>query len=324
MTQKKLKELPFVDLYVCTEGDEPPHFSTTVTVRGMMKYPNSTLGQEYSEDIERLTQHLYGLRQADISMISYDGMRLRTATIATANGQKWVALRKVKDLPPALETLGFPPGLIPHLKKLGRRSGLILLCGATGQGKTTTCCSLLLDYMINYGGIAFTIEDPVEYNLAGRQGENGYCYQVEVHQDREWGEMLQRSLRCHPKYIFIGEVLTPDAANQLLRAATSGHLVIATVHAGSLQEGLEGLLQLAEQEIGLRATQLLASSLCAVIFQTLGEFGLTTSSVLVDLGTQGPAIRNLIRENHIGQIVSFIDKQHAIISQGEQPGTKNP
>jgi len=322
MTQKKLKDLDFVDLYVCIEGDEPPHYSTSVAVKGVTKYPNITLDAEYSEDVEQLIQHIFSFRYADISMINYDGVRLRTATIATANGQKWVALRKVKDLPPAIDTLGFPPNLLPHLKKLGRRSGLILLCGATGQGKTTTCCSLLNDYMENYGGIAFTIEDPVEYNLAGRRGENGYCYQVEVHEDHEWAEMLQRSLRCHPKYIFIGEVCTPDAANQLLRAATSGHLVIATVHAGSLQEGLEGLLQLAEQVIGHRAQQLLASSLSAVIYQTLGELGLATSSILVDLGTQGPAIRNLIRENRIGQIVSFIDKQHAILSQGTDPSVK--
>ncbi len=258
---------------------------------------------------------MFSSRYADISMITFDGMRLRTATVSTANGQKWVALRKVKDLPPPLEKLGFPAALLPHLKSLGRRNGLILLCGATGQGKTTTCCSLLMDYMENFGGISFCIEDPVEYNMAGRRGENGYCYQVEVHEDREWAEMLQRSLRCHPKYIFIGEVCTPDAANQLLRAATSGHLVIATVHAGSLQEGLEGILQLAEQVVGDRARQLLSSSLSACIYQTLGELGLATTTVLTDFGSQGPAIRNLIRENKIGQIVSFVDKQHAILSQ---------
>lgn len=309
-----LSSLPFVDLYVCLKGDQPPHLRTSM--KGLKKHPDIAVPKEYHEEIARLAELINKSPQNDMVMFDFGGMRLRAAFVETSNGEKWAALRKVRDLPPPITKLGIPPHLLPHLRAAGRRSGLILICGATGQGKTTTCCSLLVDYMENYGGVAFTIEDPVEYNLAGRRGDSGYCFQVEVREEHEWAEQLRKSLRCHPKYIFLGEVSSPDVANQLLRAATSGHLVIATVHAGSLQEGLDGILQLAEQAIGNRGRQLLASSLLAVVYQSLSQVGLTMTSLVTDYGNQGHAIRSLIRDSQIGQIVSFIDKQQAQMMQG--------
>jgi twitching motility protein PilT len=225
-----------------------------------------------------------------------------------------VSLRRVKDKPLALDKLGFPTALLPHLRKLGSRDGLILICGATGQGKTTTGCSMLGEFMMAHGGVGYTIEDPVEYDLSGRHGETGFCYQVEVRRDAEWAESLVNALRCHPRYIFIGEVCTPDIANQLLRAATSGHVVIATIHAGSIFEGIEGLLQLAEQKIGDRARQLLAAGFSGAIHQTISNNGANCRFLLADgVGSQSVAIRSMICDNNIGQIATVIDQQQAAL-----------
>jgi len=316
MFQKSLSTLPFVDLYICLEGDAAPHFQGSM--KGLKKHPNIIVPPEYQDDLQRLIASIKKNINDDWAMLDFDGMRMRAVFFRAANGEKWVVLRRVKNLPPPIDSLGFPPPFVAQLEKLGTQDGLILVCGATGQGKTTTCCSLLLDYMNRYGGVGFTIEDPVEYNLAGPHGESGYCFQVEVHEDHEWAEMLRRSLRCHPKYIFIGEICTPDAANQLLRAATSGHLVIATVHAGSLQEGLEGLLQLAEEFIGERAKQLLASSLLAVIHQSLGQLGMRSRFAIAGHSNQAAAIRGIIRDSQIGQITSISDQQHAQLSQKDK------
>lgn len=316
MSQKKLSTLPFVDLYVCLDGSGLAHHR--VSMKGLPKHPDIIVPADYSEDLAKLAQHIRNHGNKDSALIQYDDMRLRIAYIQASNGETWVALRKVKNLPPPLASLGFPPALLPHLEAMGKREGLILICGATGQGKTTTCNALLVDYMTRYGGVGFTIEDPVEYNLAGRHGESGYCYQVEVKEDKEWTEALTTSLRCHPRYIFLGEVCTPDVANQLLRASTSGHLVIATLHGGSFQEGLEGLLQLAEQRIGTRAQQLLSSSLTAVIHQTLGQHGMSSSFLFLDYGSQSASVRTLIRENHLSQLKAVVDKQYAKLMQNGQ------
>ena len=244
--QRRLAELDFMDIYVCLEGRGRAHYRPRkLEESGAL---DIDVPVEFLEDVERLAEVLRGDFDGFEKGLSYDGIRLRASKLNAADGTVWSAMRRVIDLPPRLEELGFQPEMVPMLRDIGQRSGLIFLCGSTGNGKTTTSTSLLLDYLENYGGVAFTIEDPVEYRLEGRRGKAGYCYQSEIQEESEWGQMLKRSLRWHPRYIFVGEVRTPDAANQLLRAATSGHTVIATMHAGSMEEALEGLWQLAEAE----------------------------------------------------------------------------
>ena len=312
MTQRPLCELSFVDLYVCMEGDAKPHFNAAA---GNILEQNIDIPPEFSEDIERLTQYLREHFVDNEMGLTYEGVRLRAAKVRTAGGLLWAAMRKVNTVPPDLEKLGFIPTLVPHLRALGKREGLILICGSTGQGKTTTSASLLTDFLNQYGGVAFCIEDPVEYDMEGRRGKAGTCYQVEVQEDHEWADMLKRSLRWHPRYIFVGEIRTPEAANQLLRAATSGHLVMTTVHAGSIEEALEGMLQLADQSLGDRATLLLATGLVGVIHQTISARGLQAHFYITSPNNHASPFRNAIREKRIGQVRTFIDQQAAMLMQ---------
>lgn len=310
--QRALHELNFMDLYVCLNGPGTAHYREGV-INGLMSEIDSDVPEAFQNDVEELSAYLRNNFKTVEKGFNFGGMRLRASKLETANGEIWAAMRRVATLPPKLDKLGFVPQLIPALREIGKRPGLILLCGATGQGKTTTASALLLDYLENYGGVAFTIEDPVEYDLEGRRGTAGYCYQSEVQNESEWGTMLKRSLRWHPRYIIVGEVRTPDAANQLLRAATSGHTVITTMHAGSMEEGLEGLLQLAEQDIGARAPLLLAAGLTAVIHQSFGATGIHANFMMTEQNNPGSPIRALIRDKRIGQSRTFADQQMAIL-----------
>jgi twitching motility protein PilT len=315
MTQRKLSEFNFVDLYVCLEGEAEPLYCPTTDRQAVAMDIDVPL--EFHDAVNNLTSFLRAKFVENEMGLTFEGVRMRAAKARTSSGQLWAALRKINAVPMSLDKLGFMPPLVPYLRNLGKREGLVLLCGATGQGKTTTACSLLADYLSSYGGVAFSIEDPVEYDLEGRHGKSGYCYQIEVQEDPEWAEMLKRSLRWHPRYIFVGEIRTPDAANQLLRAATSGHLVITTVHAGSIEESLEGLLQLAEQALGARATIMLATGLTAVIHQTLGGAkGLQAHFYITEPNNPASAFRACIREKRIGQSRTLIDQQCAILLQG--------
>lgn len=309
---RRLHELPFMDLYVRLDGDSTAHFHQIVKGNHKGDLDND-VPVEFQEDVGKLTDILRETFNGDEMGLIYDGIRLRASKVTTAGDQTWVAMRRIADAPPKLDKLGFTAPLVPHLRKLGARDGLILLCGATGEGKTTTSCSLLSEFMDHYGGVAFTIEDPVEYILEGRRGRTGFCYQIEIDEEKEWAEMLKRSLRWHPRYIFVGEIRTPDAANQLLRAATSGHLVITTMHAGSIEEALEGLLQLAEQAIGDRAPLLLAAGITAVIHQALTPMGLHANFFITEPNNPGAPMRAVIREKRIGQCRTFIDQQMALL-----------
>jgi len=313
MSSYKLSNLNFVDLYVCLEGEAQPHYHAPKSKQNDGN--DIEVPVEFLETVANLASYLREKFTDDEMGLTFEGVRMRCAKVRTAGGLLWAALRKINSVPPALEKLGFIPQLVPHLRALGKRTGLILLCGSTGQGKTTTSCSLLADFLNNLGGVAFTIEDPVEYDLEGRHSENGFCYQTEVKEDDEWARMLKRSLRWHPRYIFVGELRTPEAANQLLRAATSGHLVITTMHAGTVEESLEGLLQLAEQAVGDRAMTLLASSLTAVIHQTVMPQGLQAQFFITEPHNPASPFRNSIREKRIGQTRTFMDQQQALLMQ---------
>lgn len=309
-----LSDLNFVDLYVCLDGDATPHYHQQ---KSSSNDGNDVeVPVEFRETVANLGVYLRTVFVDDEMGLTYEGVRMRCAKVRTASGLLWASLRKINSIPPLLEKLGFNPALVPHLRNLGKRTGLILLCGSTGQGKTTTSCSLLADYLNTFGGVAFTIEDPVEYDLEGRHNENGFCYQTEVKEDEEWGKMLKRSLRWHPRYIFVGELRTPEAANQLLRAATSGHLVMTTMHAGTVEEALEGLLQLAEQAVGDRATTLLATGLSAVIHQAVLPQGLQAQFYITEPLNPASPFRNCIREKRIGQTRTFMDQQQALLMQG--------
>jgi twitching motility protein PilT len=314
-----LRDLDFVDLYISLHVDLPSYYQAMIP--GTFVMLPRDVPPEYEPDIARLRDQLKDeLRNSVEAGLTYDGMRLRASRALTTRDETWVALRRIEEHPPALEELGFTLPLVQALHDLGKREGLVLICGGTGQGKTTTAASLLYDYLHRYGGVAVTIEDPVEYMLDGRHGESGLCYQIEAKSEEDWAENLKRALRWHPRYIMVGELRTPEAANQLLRAANSGHLVITTVHSGSLEEGLEAILHLGEQAIGEHAPILLASGLTAVVHQSFMPHSVDMRMYATESGNLGDPVRALIRDRHIGQATTFVDQQMA---RRNQPALHN-
>ena len=307
---RTIKTLPFVDLYLRLDAEGDARFNPMA--RKGMPQGNLTVPDAYREDIERLRQQILPIKKDDFSVI-HESVRLRGARRRIANGQTWCALRRVSDQVPSMEELRFNPALVPHLRNLGRRTGLIIVSGATGHGKTTTVTSLLSDYLRNFGELAYTLEDPVEYQIQGEYGRGGFCFQTEVDRDDDWATGLKSALRWHPRYLLVGEIRSPDAANQVLRAATSGHLVLTTMHAGSIQETLNALIQIAELALGNRATQLLADGLIGVLHQTLRSWGPFVRFLITEPDNGGDPIRACIRDNKIEQLGTYIEQQELIV-----------
>lgn len=269
---------------------------------------NAVVPHQFDDEVRLITDFVRNQGLKEDSILQFKGVRMRMSRQKMADGEDWMCLRVIKTEVPRLDKLGMVPAYVQMLRDLGKRDGLIMITGATGHGKTTTSCALLIDYLTMHGGIAVTIEDPVEYVLKGRHGESGFAFQVEVGGQEDWAVAIKRSLRWAPHYIFVGEIRTPQAAEQVLRAATTGHLVITTVHAGSAEEALMGLMHLAEQGMGGSANHILAAGLTAVVHQTMSEAGPPVRMAVTEPGNMGDPVRSLIRENKVGMITTYLDK----------------
>ena len=124
-----------------------------------------------------------------------------------------------------LETLGMPAAMLARFREIiGRTAGMVLVTGPTGSGKTTTLYAALADLNTAERKI-ITVEDPVEYRLAG-------ITQVQVNEkiDLSFARVLRSTLRQDPDIILVGEVRDEETAQIALRAALTGHLVFSTLH----------------------------------------------------------------------------------------------
>ncbi|MCI7420597.1 MAG: GspE family protein, partial [Alphaproteobacteria bacterium] len=210
--------------------------------------PNSEFGlmQLKPDDFEEFYDLLERSYQGKTSYsVMYEGYFFRVERTVSMYGVMF-CMRKMPRNVPDMSSLGYPAALVKYLISLGNASGLILLGGATGSGKTTTISSLLREYLINNGGFAYTIEDPFEMPLDGEyhaaNGSVGLCKQTQPQNDN-WGASLRSALRSRPRYIMVGEIRTPEAASECLRAATSGHLVLSTIHANNVSDAIDALVK---------------------------------------------------------------------------------
>jgi MSHA biogenesis protein MshE len=124
-----------------------------------------------------------------------------------------------------LDSIGMPPDMLARFRDvLGRSSGMVLVTGPTGSGKTTTLYAALAE--INAIELkVITVEDPVEYRLPG-------LTQVQVNEkiDLTFAKVLRSCLRQDPDVILVGEMRDTETAEIGLRAAITGHLVLSTLH----------------------------------------------------------------------------------------------
>jgi MSHA biogenesis protein MshE len=151
---------------------------------------------------------------------------VRMSTMPTQFGESVVLrlLNKSTGLQ-KLDSLGMPAGMLGRLREIIKRTtGTVLVTGPTGSGKTTTLYAALSEANTIDRKI-ITVEDPVEYRLAG-------VNQVQVNEkiDLSFARVLRSTLRQDPDIILVGEIRDQETAQIALRAALTGHLVFSTLH----------------------------------------------------------------------------------------------
>lgn len=165
---------------------------------------------------------------------------IRVATYPTVTGEKIVMRLFGPGGAVTLDGLGVPVATVDQLQRfLRQRSGMLLLTGPAGSGKTTAIYACLR-YLVELGGNhIITVEDPVEQIVPG-------VMQTEVNEARglTFAKAARHLLRQDPQVLVIGEIRDEETANIAVRAALTGHLVVATLHAGSCRGVFERLLDL--------------------------------------------------------------------------------
>jgi general secretion pathway protein E len=174
-------------------------------------------------------------------------------------GQKLVVrVLDSSNAPSRLHELGLVPWMYEKLRSIATKdAGLLLACGPTGCGKTTTLYSCIREIDVEQRN-AITIEDPVEYYLEG-------CTQIPVDhkQGSTFGNILRSVLRQDPDVIFVGEIRDIETATVAMQAAMTGHLVYSTVHSKDTIGAIFRLL-----DLGVEA-YLVANALNVILAQRL-------------------------------------------------------
>ena len=172
--------------------------------------------------------------------IEHDGkiVDLRVATIPSVSNE--IIVIRILDpdrVQPTLAGLGITR-LDEWRKGVSRPDGLCLICGPTGSGKTTTLNATVKE-MDRFERAIYTVEDPVEYRIA-------YTGQVNVNPavKLDWARAVRAFMRADPDVIVLGEVRDPETARNAIKAAETGHLVLATLHTGTIFGAVQRLRDL--------------------------------------------------------------------------------
>lgn len=218
-------------------------------------------------------------------------------------GSLGIAIRPIKDNIPNFEELGLPRKVMERL--LSFPHGLILICGPTGSGKSTTLASMV-DYLNErYPIHIITIEDPIEYLFRHKKA---IVEQREIETDTQsFKESLKRVLRQDPDVVLIGEMRDVETIEAALRIAETGHLVLTTLHTGEAVQAMGRIVNSfpGEQQQTVR-TQLSLILLGIIVQQLLPRKDGKGRILATEIMITTPAIRNLIREGNFAQIYSQI------------------
>ena len=219
----------------------------------------------------------------------------------TVRGGTALSVRLVPEHIPSLDSLGVPP---IFRRLLSLRSGLVLVSGKTGAGKTTTLAAFLSEISRQRAAHIITLEDPIEYVY--ESGESLISQREIGAHFTSFGGAIRSALREDPDILLVGELRDADAVQAALSAAETGQLVLASLHTRSAAEAahrIESFFPAAQQqEIRAQLAAVLEAMISQELLPAVGGGRVLASEVLVATD----AVRHLIRAGKPEQLASCI------------------
>ncbi len=302
-----LIDIQFFDLFV---SHDPAAAWYKKTPGSLDRHP---IPAQDHQEIKRLYAQLL-MQTTHKFKIDWDTVRYRAERRKLVSDEIIFVCRRFLIRPNSLTELGIPRALADKLLDPDATDGMIIVLGGVGTGKSTVAGTLTKERVALHGGVAWTIENPVEADLYDPTSR-GIIYQTEVDNEDEVGGEIVNTLRSSPNLIYIGEIHKHSAATESIHAALSGHLVISTQHGNNVQTGLSRLSTKAGD------TSALADALRGAVWLDLrkkpdGKMQLITESLWVSGVENEEGIRATLRRGDFHLLKNDIDRQRRRLQEG--------
>jgi twitching motility protein PilT len=249
--------------------------------------------------------------ELDFSYALPDGTRLR-CNAAQQRGYTNLAIRILSSRVPTIDELELPE---IYKRLISRRSGLIVVSGPTGSGKSTTQAAMIQFLNTNRTRHIVTLEDPIEYLHVNIKSN---IIQRELGRDTfSFAAALKHVLRHDPDVICLGEMRDPETARSVLSLADTGHLVLTTSHAPNAPQAVQRIIDLFPPEERYAAQVRLSSLLTAILCQKLVPRAKGSGRIAaVEIMLANSAVRSLIHTGGFHQLFNVIrtSQQEGMIS----------
>lgn len=261
-------------------------------------------------EIEKMIKSM--LTEAQMQALEEEGELDFAYSIAGFNRLRVSVFRQRGTYAMALRLFPFE---IPDPGKLGipesvaglaeRKRGLVLVTGAAGSGKTTTLASLIGIIAKKYAKTIITLEDPIEYL---HQNNKSMVLQREIGYDsKSYANALRAALRQDPDVILVGEMRDMETMSMVITAAETGHLVFSTLHTNSAASAIDRIIGVFPPYQQQQVRERLAGSLEGIIAQQLLPKQNSGGRIAAfEVMLANPAVRNLIREGKVYQLLSVL------------------
>ncbi len=242
---------------VLKTADIPPH------VAKLTPFQTERIALNIIGGERRLLRELAVRGSCDCAYMVNEKLRFRVNVFRQRN-QLAVVMRKAQTEIPTIQSLGLPPTFKEVAKE---KTGLILVTGSTGSGKTTTLAAVLDEINRSQPVHVVTLEDPIEYLHPHKRATFN---QRELGPDfDDFPSGLRAAMRQAPKVIFVGEMRDRATVEIAITAAETGHLVLSTIHTINAGQSINRILGMFEREEEAQLRIRLADTLRWIISQRL-------------------------------------------------------
>ncbi len=249
-------------------------------------------------------------------------VKYRVTAMTNDAGVDLFVVSKSGGKPWDITTLGLSKKAIDTIRSPNAK-GLILVLGGQGVGKTTAISSMIADRCRTFGHFGLTVENPTECDLDGPHGD-GHITQIDVASViGGFEEATKRALRSRADVFMISEIRERETALEVLNFAPSGRLLLATMHAETIEQGLQRLQEycIADGRASGHSTSrnsMLADALLMIVLLqvhvtadpgSVNPIKRRMAQALVLDGQDGFAIRQTIREGKFSALTSYLTQQ---------------